>query len=305
MSTYDDQIARIAMNIFMNGKSNVGKPIRARWDSDGSPAYATSVLNERMTFNGECPFPTFRKLGYKTPILEMLWIWQQKSNVVDHLRELNGTNKTVWDQWEREDGTIGKAYGWQLRNKKRPVKASDIVHNKLSQGTFNVERINDYPYLMLDQVDHLIQSLIFNRYSNQIKTTLWCVEDIPDMSLPPCVYETHWQTWNEKLHLTVNIRSNDMPLGNPFNCFQYYVLQRMIAQVVGMEYGTLTFNIDNAHIYDRHEQQMHEMITRKTYKEPYLWVNPEVTNFYDFTIDDFKLFDYEAGDPIKFEDIAV
>src|SRR5690348_10338906 len=112
MSTYDEQIIRITERIFMHGKSNEGKPIRARWDSDGSPAYARSVLNERMEFYGECPFPTLRKLGYKTPIWEMLWIWQKKSNIVDDLRKLNGTDKTVWDQWEQEDGTIGKAYGW-------------------------------------------------------------------------------------------------------------------------------------------------------------------------------------------------
>jgi thymidylate synthase len=303
MSTYDEQIVRITNRIFTEGKSNEGKPIRARWDSDGSPAYARSVLNERMVFNGECPFPTLRKLGYKTPIWEMLWIWQKKSNIVADLRELNGTDKTVWDQWEQEDGTIGRAYGWQLANKYRMFNIKDVRTRDLEQG----KELDIAPdgTIWLDQVDTLVHSLRTNRYSNQIKTTLWSVSDIDFMALPPCVYETHWQTWDEKLHLTVNIRSNDMPPGNPFNCFQYYVLQRMIAQVVGMEVGTLVFNIDNAHIYNRHEEQMLEMIQRPQFKTPTLWVNPEVKNFYDFTIDDFKLLDYESGDPIKFEDIAV
>jgi len=305
MSTYDRQIKRIVNKIRSKGKSNEGKPIRARWDSDGSPAYARSVLNERMKFNGECPFPTFRKLGYKTPINEIRWIWQKKSHYVDELRVLNGTQKTVWDQWEQEDGTILKAYGWQLRNKKRKFRYENISLDHLDNGYYKVETDEQGEYILLDQVDYLIQSLLTNPYSNQIKTTLWNVEDIDSMALPPCVYETHWQTWDEKLHLTVNIRSNDMPLGNPFNCFQYYVLQRMIAQSVGMKHGTLTFNIDNAHIYNRHEEQIYEMVERPMYKTPKLWVNPEVTNFYDFTIDDFKLLDYEAGDPIKFEDIAV
>ncbi|AGY48750.1 thymidylate synthase [Bacillus phage Staley] len=305
MSTYDEQIVRITNRIFTEGKSNEGKPIRARWDSDGSPAYARSVLNERMVFNGECPFPTLRQLGYKTPIWEFLWMWQKKSNRLDDLRELTGKQKTIWCEWEQEDGTIGKSYGWQLANKKRPVYAGQIDTTQLDKGLYPGKVIDGKPHLMLDQVDHLIQSLIFNRYSNQIKTTLWCVEDIPGMALPPCMYETHWQTWEEKLHLTVNIRSNDMPIGNPFNTFQMYVLQRMIAQVVGMEVGTLVFNIDNAHIYNRHEEQMKEMIQREQFKTPTLWVNPEVKNFYDFTISDFKLLDYESGDPIKFEDIAV
>ena len=305
MSTYDKQIERIAKKIFVQGKSNEGKPIRARWDSDGAPAYARSVLNERMEFYGECPFPTFRKLGYKTPIWEILWFWQLKSNKVDDLRKLNGTDKTVWDQWEQEDGTIGKSYGWQLGNKKRPMNVMDIDHEQLGYEKYDGKTIDGEHYLMLDQVDHVIQTLLNNPYSNQIKTTLWCVEDIPEMALPPCMYETHWQVWDEKLHLTVNIRSNDMPLGNPFNTFQMYVIQRMIAQVIGREHGTLVFNIDNAHIYDRHEEQMKEMIRRTTFRTPTLWVNPEVKNFYDFTIDDFKLLDYDSGEPIKFEDIAV
>jgi thymidylate synthase len=306
MSSYDKQLRRIVRKIKRIGLSNEGKPIRAKWDSDGTPAYARSILNERMKFNGECPFITFRKLGYKMPIHEIRWIAQKKSNDVELLRKMNGTDKTVWDQWQQEDGTILKAYGWQLRHKTRKVKLTPELAEMIDSGELEAQFYKDFSdYVELDQIDYVIYQLKTNRYSNQIKTTLWGVSELDEMALPPCAYETHWQTWDEKLHLTLNIRSNDMPLGSPFNAFQYYVLQRMMAQAVGMKHGTLTINIDNAHIYDRHEEQMYEMVERKSYRTPKLWVNPDVKNFYDFTTEDFKLLDYESGDPIKFEDIAV
>ncbi|MGM9988462.1 MAG: thymidylate synthase [Bacillaceae bacterium] len=274
MAEADVQYNQIIKRILNEGKWD-GVP-RAKWD-DGEPAFAKTILNQRMMFDNSegIPILTSKKVAINSAIAEILWIWQKKSNVVQDLRDMGSP---VWNKFELEDGTIGKAYGWQLGNKNRPVEDEE-----------------------LDQVDFLIHELKTNPYSRRIKTTLWCVEDLPFMSLEPCVYETHWQYWDDKLHLTVNIRSNDMGLGNPFNIFQYSVLHRLIAQVVNIPVGTICFNIDNSHVYDRHVIQLSEQIERKTYQAPELWINPEIDNFYDFTLDDIKLINYQHGEPIRLE----
>ena len=274
MAEADVQYNQIIKRILNEGKWD-GVP-RARWD-DGEPAFAKTILNQRMMFDNSkgIPILTSKKVAIKSAIAEILWIWQKKSNIVQELRDMGSP---VWNKFELEDGTIGKAYGWQLANKERPV---------------NDEK--------LDQVDYLIHELKTNPYSRRIKTTLWCVEDLHLMSLEPCVYETHWQYWDDKLHLTVNIRSNDMGLGNPFNIFQYSVLHRLIAQVVHIPVGTICFNIDNSHVYDRHINQLSEQIERPAFQAPELWINPEIDNFYDFTMDDIKLINYQHGEPVGME----
>ena len=274
MAEADIQYNQIIKRILNEGKWD-GVP-RARWDN-GEPAFAKTILNQRMMFDNskDIPILTNKKVAIKSAITEILWIWQKKSNVVQELRDMGSP---VWDKFELEDGTIGKAYGWQLGNKKRLVNSEE-----------------------LDQVDYLMHELKTNPYSRRIKTTLWSVEDLPFMSLEPCVYETHWQYWDDKLHLTVNIRSNDMGLGNPFNIFQYSVLHRLISQVVHIPVGTICFNIDNSHVYDRHIDQLSEQIERTTFQAPELWINPDIDNFYDFTMDDIKLINYKHGEPIGLE----
>ncbi len=130
---------------------------------------------------------------------------------------------------------------------------------------------------------------------------LWNPDDLDGMALTPCVYETQWYVKEGKLSLEVRARSNDMALGNPFNVFQYNVLQRMIAQVLGYELGEYIFNIGDCHIYTRHIDNLNIQMKREQYEAPKLWINPDIKNFYDFTIDDFKLIDYKHGDKLTFE----
>jgi thymidylate synthase len=156
-------------------------------------------------------------------------------------------------------------------------------------------------YIYLDQVDYLLHQLVHNPSSRRHITSLWNINDLDEMALNPCVWNTHWQVLEGKLHLTVGIRSNDIGLGNPFNVFQYHVLQRMIAQVTEYELGTLTFNIDNIHAYERHLEPLNKQYYMDQYKAPELWINPEIKNFYDFTIDDFKLIEYKHGEVLPME----
>jgi thymidylate synthase len=298
MSKADIVYNEVIKDIIENGAWD--KDVRPRWE-DGTPALTKSVLNVQMKFdNGsEIPMLAPKRVPMKDQN-EMLWIWKFKSNSVVFLREV--LNCKIWNEWERPDGTIGKAYGWQLANKKRKVMITDALVAMILNNEISCDFSDKYTgYLMLDQVDYLLYMLKTNRYSRRIKTTLWCVEDLDDMALEPCVYETHWQMWNGKLNLTVCVRSNDMGLGNPYNIYQYAILHRMIAQVSGLEVGEICFNIDNAHIYDRHIEPLTEQIERETFEAPEVWINPTITSFYEFTADDIKISNYNHGPKVPLE----
>lgn len=291
MSQFDIQYNEIINKIVAEGISDEEYDVRTKWESDGTPAYTKSIISQKMRFdNSEVPILTTKKVAWKTAIKELLWIWQKKSNNVQDLRDM-GVN--IWNQWEQSDQTIGKAYGYQLGKKNR--KMSYTSHFKSEDGK-KVE-VNKF----IDQVDYLIYQLKNNPSSRRHITMLWNPDDLDEMSLTPCVYETQWYVKQGKLSLEVRARSNDMALGNPFNTLQYNILQRMIAQVTGYKLGEYIFNIGDCHAYTRHLDSLSEQIKRETYEAPELWINPEVKSFYDFTIDDFKLINYKHGDKITYE----
>lgn len=294
----DIQYNSIVEDIIKNGTWDKDQNVRAVW-ADGTPAYTKSVISRQMRFdNKEIPILTSKKVAWQSAIKELLWIWQMKSNRVQDLRDMG---VKIWNEWEREDGTIGKAYGYQLGKRNR------VIHFSTDTTTIwgrDGEFILDEPikgFRMVDQVDYLLHSLKNNPASRRHITTLWNPDDLDDMALTPCVYETQWYVRENKLHLEVRSRSNDMALGNPFNIFQYNVLQRMIAQVTGYELGEYIYNIGDAHVYSRHVDGLKEQISRDLYDTPELLINPDVKSFYDFTIDDFKLVNYKYGASIPFE----
>ncbi|MEM4994751.1 thymidylate synthase [Priestia sp. SB1] len=290
MSKFDIQYNALAEEIINNGVLDDDQIVRTKW-KDGSPAYTKALLNKRFVFDdSEVPVLTTKRVAWKTAIKEILWIWQLKSNDVNDLRKLNGTDKTVWNEWEnKKTNTIGFAYGYQMGKKCRKVQV---------KGT---EHLENFCYHDFDQVDYLLYQLKNNPSSRRLITSLWNIDDLDYMNLEPCVWNTHWQVQKGKLHLTVNARSNDFMLGNPFNILQYYILGKMLAQVSNLEFGTMTFNMDNVHAYDRHLDVLKEQIQRETYEAPKLWINPEIKNFYDFTIDDIKLIDYKHGESLNVE----
>jgi thymidylate synthase len=280
MSDYDRKYAKLVRDIIDNGVWDKDQQVRTKW-ADGTPAYTKSIISQQLVFdNSEVPILTTKRVAWKAAIHELLWFYVHRTSDVSYLRE----NKVkIWEDWTREDGTIGKAYGYQL-GKLFPTG---------SGGT-----------ALTNQVHRLIHDLKTNPASRRHIISLWDVDDLWDMALYPCVWHNQWLVKQGKLHLIVGVRSNDVGLGQPFNIFQYYVLQRMIAQVTGYEMGTMTFNINDCHIYERHIDGLLEQIEREPYAAPELWVNPEVKNFDDFTIDDFKLIGYEHHPTIQFE-IAV
>lgn len=276
MSLADKVFIEMCRDILETGISSEGQEVRPSWE-DGTPAHTIKkfgVVN-RYDLSKEFPILTLRKINFKAAIDEILWIWQKKSNNVKDL------NSHIWDAWADEDGSIGKAYGYQLG-----------IKHKYKEGEF-------------DQVDRVLYDLKHNPYSRRIMTNLYNHHDLHEMNLYPCAYSVTFNVTGNKLNAILNQRSQDILVANGWNVCQYAVLVHMFAQVSGLEAGELVHVIADAHIYDRHIPIVKELIERTPYPAPKFAINPDLKDFYDFTVDDFKLEGYEYGEPIKNIPVAV
>ena len=277
MSYADQVFVDMCKDILENGTDTKGEKVRPKWE-DGSSAYTIKkfgVVN-RYDLRKEFPAPTLRKTGFKSCVDEVLWIWQKKSNNVNEL------SSHIWDAWADEDGSIGKAYGYQMS-----------VKHKYKEGD-------------MDQVDRVLYDLKNNPYSRRIMTNIYVHQDLNEMNLYPCAYSMTFnvnkneETGKLVLNGILNQRSQDVLAANNWNVCQYAALIHMLAQVNDMEVGEFVHVIADAHIYDKHVPLIEELITREQHPAPKLWINPEIKDFYDFTPDDLKLIDYETGPQIKF-----
>lgn len=276
MSLADDLFINMCKDIIDNGYSTEGEKVRPKWE-DGTYAYTIKrfgVVN-RYDLSKEFPAITLRKTYVKSAIDELLWIWQKKSNNVHDLKS------HIWDSWADENGSIGKAYGYQLG-----------VKHKYKEG-------------MMDQVDRLIYDLKNNPYSRRMLTNIYVHQDLSEMNLYPCAYSMTFNVTGDRLNAILNQRSQDVLAANNWNVVQYAVLVHMLAQVTGFKLGELVHVIADAHIYDRHIPIVKELITRPTHPAPKFYMNPDVKDFYDFTLDDFRIEDYETGPQIKNIPIAI
>ena len=276
MSKADKIFIEMCKDIIENGYSDEDLPVRPKWE-DGTPAHTIKkfgVVN-RYNLQEEFPIMTLRPTYLKSAIDELLWIWQKKSNRVSELKS------HIWDSWADENGTIGKAYGYQLG-----------VKHKYPEGEF-------------DQVDRVLFDLKNNPSSRRIMTNIYVHQDLHEMSLYPCSYSMTFNVTGNKLNAILNQRSQDILTANNWNVCQYAILVHMFAQVSGFEVGEFIHVIADAHIYDRHIPVIKEMIGRPQFDAPKLKINPEIKNFYDFTVDDFELVGYEKNEQIKNIPVAI
>lgn len=276
MSRADELFIKMCRKILTEGYSDEGMDVRPRWE-DGTPAHTKKIFGvvNRYDLSEEFPILTLRPTPLKLATDEMLWIWQKKSNRVADLKS------GVWDAWADENGTIGKAYGYQMG-----------VKHKYKEG-------------MMDQVDRVLYDLKHNPQSRRIMTNMYVHADLSEMALYPCAYSMTFNVTDGKLNAILNQRSQDILAANNWNVVQYAVLVHMLAQVSGLRVGELVHVISDAHIYDRHLPIVEELISRETYDAPEFWLNPEVDDFYKFTTDDVKVMDYKKGPQIKNIPIAV
>ena len=267
MSKADRIFVENIKDILANGFSDKDLEVRPHWE-DGTPAHTIKKFGivNRYNLREEFPIITVRKTFFKSAVDELLWIWQKKSNKVSELRT------HVWDSWADENGTIGKAYGYQLG-----------VKHKYREGEF-------------DQVDRVLYDLKHNPQSRRILTNIYNHADLHAMGLYPCAYSMTFNVSGKTLNAILNQRSQDMLTANNWNVVQYATLVYMMAQVSGLEAGEFVHVIADAHIYDRHIPLAEEIIENEQFNTPEFWMNPEVKDFYAFTLDDFKLKDYKCCD---------
>ena len=276
MSIADEIFKANCLDIINNGYSTEKEKVRPHWE-DGTSAYTIKkfgVVN-RYDLSKEFPILTLRYTNWKAAIDELLWIWQKKSNKVSDL------NSHIWDEWVGEDGTIGKAYGYQLG-----------VKHKYKEGEF-------------DQVDRVLFDLKNNPYSRRIMTNIYNFADLHEMNLYPCAYSMTFNVTDGKLNAILNQRSQDTLTANNWNVVQYAVLVHMFAQVSGLEAGELVHVISDMHIYDRHIDMVKELINRPSLPAPKFTMNKEIKNFYDFTVDYFNIEGYEYGPSLGKIPVAV
>lgn len=264
MSYADKVFVENCKDILENGVWDTDYPVRPKW-LDGTPAHTVKkfCIVNRYDLSKEFPILTLRRTAFKSAVDELLWIWQKKSNNVHDL------NSHIWDSWADETGSIGKAYGYQLGVK------------------------HDYKEGKFDQVDRVLFDLKNNPHSRRIMTNIYTFADLNEMNLYPCAYSMTFNVSGDVLNGILNQRSNDVAVANNWNVVQYSVLLHMLAQVSGLKVGELVHVIADAHIYDRHIPVVKKMLENPQFEAPKFVMNPDIKNFYDFTVDDFKLENYE------------
>ena len=282
MSLADRIFVEMCTDILEHGTSTEGEKVRPHWE-DGSLAYTIKrfgVVN-RYDLSVEFPALTLRRTAVKSATDEVLWIWQRKSNNIHDLKP------HIWDEWADADGSIGKAYGYQM----------GVKHH--------------YPEGDMDQVDRVIYDLTHNPFSRRIMTNMYVHSDLSQMNLYPCAYSMTFNVTTRPdskrlvLNAVLHQRSQDVLAANNWNVCQYAVLMHMLAQVCDMQVGELVHVIADAHIYDRHVPMVRELIAREQYPAPEFWLNPDIRDFYQFTPEDIRLEHYVTGEQIKNIPIAV
>ncbi len=276
MSLADKIFINTCRDILDNGISDENLEVRPKW-ADGTPAHTIKkfCIVNRYDLSKEFPIITLRRTAFKSAIDEILWIWQKKSNNVHDL------NSHIWDSWADETGSIGKAYGYQLGVK------------------------SHYPEGDFDQVDRVLFDLKHNPQSRRILTNIYNFQDLHEMHLYPCAYSMTFNVTGNKLNGILNQRSQDTLTANNWNVVQYAVLLHMFAQVSNLEVGELVHVISDAHIYDRHVEIVEEILNNPQYPAPVFKMNKDVKSFYDFTVDDFELENYQYTKLEKKIEVAI
>ena len=283
MSLADKIFIGMCQDIIQNGTDTRGEKVRPIWQDTGESAYTIKrfgVVN-RYDLRKEFPALTLRRTALKSCMDEILWIYQRKSNNIHDLKP------HIWDSWADEDGSIGKAYGYQIG-----------VKSQFPDGEF-------------DQMDRVLHDLKYSPYSRRIMTNLYNHHDLGEMHLYPCAHSVTYNVTQEPgedrptLNMLLNQRSQDVLAANNWNVCQYAILLMMVAQVSDMNAGELVHVIVDAHIYDRHIPIIRELINRPCYQAPAVSLNPHVTDFYKFRTDDLLVSDYQYGPQVKNIPIAV
>ena len=242
-----------------------------RGDRTGTGTLSVFGRQMRFDLNEGFPVVTTKKLHLRSIIHELLWFLKGDTNI-QYLKE----NKVrIWDEWADENGDLGPVYGKQWRSWAAP----------------NGETI--------DQIAEVIHSIKNNPNSRRHVVTAWNPADLPDMALSPCHCLFQFYVADGKLSCQLYQRSADTFLGVPFNIASYALLTMMIAQVCGLGLGEFVHTFGDAHLYLNHVEQAKLQLSRTPRELPTMWINPDVSDIFDFKYEDFRLEDYNPHPTIK------
>ncbi len=232
-----------------------------------------SVFGHQMRFDLSQGFPclTTKKLHLKSIIHELLWFLAGDTNI----KYLKDNGVSIWDEWADEYGELGPVYGHQWRSWPTP-----------DGGT-------------IDQIANILKSIRDNPNSRRHIVSAWNVAEVDHMALPPCHCLFQFYVADGKLSCQLYQRSCDIFLGVPFNIASYALLTMMVAQVTGLKPGDFVHTLGDAHLYMNHLDQADEQLTRDPRPLPTMWINPEITDLFAFTFDDFELRGYDPHPHIK------
>ena len=276
MNIADLRFKYLLNNVLSNGVWDENpRPYWLEEDGSHTPAHSLFITQYVEAFDiskGEFPITTIKPTAVKTGIREMFWIYQEASNDLQVARDKFGIK--WWDSWDIGDGTIGSTYG-------AIVKRLDLMNN------------------LLDGIKN-------NPYGRRHIMSLWQEDDLRgEIGLPPCAFQTLWSVRGEYLDCTLVQRSQDILGANNINNIQYVALLMMVAKHCGLKPGKYTHFIQNVHLYDKHIPIAKEFLNRPiSDKQPRLIFEPKSDNFFEFTIDDFRVEDYDPQEKIKI-DIAI
>jgi thymidylate synthase len=219
------------------------------------------------------PLITTKKLHVRSIIHELLWFLKGDTNI----RYLKENGVSIWDEWADEQGNLGPVYGHQWRS--WPGYMGETV----------------------DQISEVLETIKKNPDSRRLIVSAWNPADIPNMALPPCHCLFQFYVADGKLSCQLYQRSADTFLGVPFNIASYALLTLMMAQVCKLEPGEFIHSFGDVHVYSNHLEQVKLQLSRDFRPLPKMLLNPDVTDLFAFTYEDFTLLNYDPHPAIKAE----
>lgn len=272
------------MKTYLDALQTVLNNGTVREDRTGTGTIGIFGMQQRYDLSKGFPAVTTKRLAFKACLSELLW-FIEGSNDDNRLREiLHGSRDsekgTIWtanataNYWlpkAKFPGDLGRIYGVQWRD-----------------------------FGGVDQLLQLVENIKKDPYGRRHILTAWNPSELDQMALPPChCFAQFYVSADNKLSCQMYQRSCDMFLGVPFNIASYSLLTHMVAQVCGLGVGEFVHVLGDAHIYLNHVDQVKEQLQREPLPAPQLWINPTVTDITKFTMDDFKLENYNSLASIK------
>lgn len=243
-----------------------------RTDRTGVGTIGVFGAQARYDLSQSFPLLTTKKVHLKSIIHELLWFLKGDTNV----RYLQDNQVTIWNEWADENGNLGRVYGAQWTDWRKPNGSS------------------------INQIKQVIDQIKRDPTSRRHLVVAWNPGEIDQMALPPChaLFQFYVNN-NQELSCQLYQRSADIFLGVPFNIASYAILTMMVAQVCGLKPNEFIHTFGDLHIYSNHIEQVHTQLSRTPLPPPLMKLNPEIKNIEDFKYEDFELLNYNSHPPIK------